>query len=128
MKKILVCVLIIIAVIIGFTAGGMLGFQTGYNRYYYAEPPEGPYNWYYFGTIIESTAEEHTDEFTITVELSDNWDNTVRTFRITPQTVVVGELSPEHLHPGDRVEFFVKTYHHLPEVLCELFCAKFVED
>lgn len=127
MKKILICILILIAVVISFAVGGIIGFHAGYNRYYYAEPPKGPYNWYYQGTVIESTI-ENADEFVITVELSDNFDNTVRTFRITPQTSVVGEISPEILQPGDRVEFFVKTYHHLPEVLCELFYAKFVND
>ena len=127
MKKVLGRVLVIIAVIVGFTAGGIIGFQAGCSRYYYAEPPEGPYNWYYLGTVIESTTEK-ADEFVITVELSDNFDNTVRIFRITPHTAVVGEISPENLRSGDYVEFFVKTYHHLPEVRCELFCAKFVED
>lgn len=128
MKKTLIYVLVIFAIIVGLTAGGIIGFQTGYSRYYYAEPPEGPYNWYYLGTVIDVTPKDSADEFTITVELSDNFDKTVRTFRITPHTAVVGEISPESLRSGDYVELFVKTYHHLPEVRCELFCAKFVED
>lgn len=128
MKKKLICVLVVITVIVGLACGYLIGFQVASNRYLYADPPEGPYSWYYLGTVIESTVKDGTDEFTITVKLSDLFDNTVRTFRITPQTSVVGEISPEILQPGDRVEFFVKTYHHLPEVLCELFCAKYLDD
>lgn len=128
MKKVLVCVLFIITVIVGSVGGGLIGFQAASNRYLYAEPPEGPYSWYYLGTVIESTAKDGADEFTITVKLSDNFDNAVRIFRITPKTAVAGEISPELLQPGDCVELFIKTYHHLPEVLCELFCAKFVND
>lgn len=127
MKKVLICALAIIIATIGLAAGEIIGFQAGRSRYYYAEPPEGPYDWYYLGTVVESK-EENTGEFAITVQLSDNFNNTTRTFRITSQTDVIGEVNPIDLLPGDRVEFFVKTYHHIPEVICELFCAEFVDE
>lgn len=125
MNRKLLCFLLATAVAIGFLGGELLGWQTAANRYDIPAPPDGPYNWRYVGTVIDTTAEADTDDFTITLQPPENWPTPVRKLHITPDTVVAGSVSPESLQPGDFVTICVKTYHQLPEVRCELFYAEF---
>lgn len=127
MNRKLLCFLLATAVAIGFIGGELFGWQTAADRYDISAPPEGPYNWCYVGTVIDTTAEDGTDDFTITLQPPEGWSTPVRKLHITPDTVVASSVSPESLQPGDFVTICVKTYHQLPEVRCELFYAEFHE-